>query len=75
MTSAAPSLKTHLEYLASIFAEAGKMKPDEKLELDARSAQTVLKTLRALSQQAGHLELERFLRVSMSSRGLMAIRS
>ena len=58
MTSAAPSLKTHLEYLASIFAEAGKMKPDEKLELDARSAQTVLKTLRALSQQAGHLELE-----------------
>lgn len=58
MTSATPSLKTHLEYLASIFAEAGKMKPDEKLELDANSAKTVLKTLRALSQQAGHLELE-----------------
>ena len=58
MTSAAPSLKTHLDYLAGIFAEAKKMKPDEKLELDARSAQTILKTLRALSQQAGHLELE-----------------
>lgn len=58
MTSAAPSLKSHLDYLAGIFTPAGKMKAGEKLELDAESAQTILKTLRGLSQQAGYLELE-----------------
>jgi hypothetical protein len=58
MTAEIPSLKSHLDYLADIFAEAKKMKPGEKLELDAQSAQTMLKTLRGLSQQAGHMELE-----------------
>lgn len=58
MTPEIPDLKSHLDYLAGIFAEAKKMTPDEKLTLDAESAQTVLKTLRALSRQAGHLELE-----------------
>ena len=58
MTPEIPDLKSHLDYLAGIFAEAKKMTPDEKLTLDAESAQTILKTLRALSRQAGHLELE-----------------
>lgn len=58
MTPENPSLKSHLNYLAGIFADAKKMEPGEKLELDAESAQTILKTLRGLSQQAGYLELE-----------------
>ncbi len=58
MTPETPSLKSHLDYLAGIFAEANKMELGEKLELDAESAQTIMKTLRGLSAQAGHLELE-----------------
>ncbi|HCJ70670.1 hypothetical protein [Agrobacterium pusense] len=58
MTPATSPLKFHLQQLAKIFAGAGKMKADEVLELDAQSARTILQTLRILTQQAGHLELE-----------------
>ncbi|WP_320202439.1 hypothetical protein [Agrobacterium rosae] len=51
-------LKLHLAKLADVFMTAETLKPGETLVLDALSARTVLKTLKVLTQQAGHLELE-----------------
>lgn len=58
MKPAQSPLKLHLEKLTTVFKKAEKLKADETLELDALSARTVLQTLRLLSQQAGHLEME-----------------
>lgn len=58
MKSQASPLKQHLEKLTKLFRPAETLKSDETLVLDAPSALTVLNTLKALTQQAGHLELE-----------------
>lgn len=58
MKAEASPIKLHLQRLTKVFSHADKMKPDEVLELDASSARTILQTLRLLTQQAAHLELE-----------------
>ncbi|MBD8686599.1 MULTISPECIES: hypothetical protein [unclassified Rhizobium] len=58
MNTETSPLKVHLEKLTNVFKRAETLRPDETLILDAVSARTVLKTLKVLTQQAGHLELE-----------------